>query len=142
MDLFVADLDRELDENLLNKLFSAFGDVNKVTLIRDKETNLSKCYGFISMDSAVEAQRAIDELNGKEIAGRKIVVKEATNKNNSDGNQQRSRENDMGNFEDDDYEKKRTRRPKGENIPVNVIDQAVYNTESEGEFIRIKFNKD
>ena len=50
------------------------GPVESVRLMRDKATGQSRGFGFIEMSTAEEAQRAISELNGKDLDGRKITV--------------------------------------------------------------------
>ncbi len=79
MDLLVAELDKNVDELLLNKLFSAFGEVQRIKIVRDDKTKISKGFGFITMETEA-AENAMKELNGKIIAGKEIVVKLSTNK--------------------------------------------------------------
>ncbi len=140
MDLFVADLNRDLDETLLNKLFSTFGEVNKVTIVRNQITNESKCFGFITMNNALEAQRAINELNGKVIAGRKIVVKESKNNSNTKENKPTNRVEK--NREIDNSEPYiNDEMTNVDKFPVNVINKANYETLPDGDFVTIKFSE-
>ena len=80
MDLLVADLHDELTEQAIQTLFEVFGVVSRVKLIKDKKTGKSKRFGFVTMDNEEEALKAIEELNGKEIAGECIAVKVSTGK--------------------------------------------------------------
>jgi len=75
MEIFIANLDTGIEEELLTKLFEVFGSVSSTIIVRDKITRASKGYGFVIMDSASNAQRAIDDLNGRELAGQKLIVK-------------------------------------------------------------------
>jgi RNA recognition motif-containing protein len=72
--LFVGGLPYSLTEDDLKKLFSDIGEVVACDLIIDRYTNASKGFAFIEMKTDEDTQKAIDELNGKEIDGRKIAV--------------------------------------------------------------------
>jgi RNA recognition motif-containing protein len=61
----------------LKEFFSSVGTVVSASVIMDRETNRSKGFGFVEMSSDEEAKKAVDELNGKELDGRAIVVNEA-----------------------------------------------------------------
>lgn len=90
MDLYVAYLNSELNEDGLLKLFEVFGKVNSVILVRDKETGKSKGYGFVNMPDEHEAAQAIESLNGRTIADRPIIVREANPKSTSTNHNQQS----------------------------------------------------
>jgi cold-inducible RNA-binding protein len=64
------------EEDLLDKL-SAFGTVDSVKIITDRDTGRSKGFAFVEMGSDSEAHAAIDGLNGKDFSGRPMVVNEA-----------------------------------------------------------------
>jgi cold-inducible RNA-binding protein len=72
--LFVGNLSFETTENDLQDAFGAHGTVTETNLLRDRETGRPRGFGFITMSSAEEAQKAIDALNGKEIGGRALTV--------------------------------------------------------------------
>jgi RNA recognition motif-containing protein len=74
MKLFVSNLSFGLNENDLKKLFEAFGEVISVKLITDKQTGRSSGFGFVEMESDLEATRVIAELNNKIIQGYYISV--------------------------------------------------------------------
>lgn len=80
MKLLIRNLDRSTTENELESLFAAFGDVQSCDLILDKETGLSKGFGFVQMPNQGDAKAAMKNLNGKEIAGSKLRVKKAEEK--------------------------------------------------------------
>lgn len=75
--LFVGSLAYTATEDQLNELFSTVGKVESAKIITDRESNRSKGFGFVEMSTDEEAQKAIKELNGKDLAGRPIVVNEA-----------------------------------------------------------------
>ncbi|MBN1392304.1 MAG: RNA-binding protein [Sedimentisphaerales bacterium] len=77
MNLYVGNLLFDVAENDLRALFEPFGQVTEVRLIMDKYTGKSKGFGFIEMPSKDEAQKAIAELNGKDMKGRAMTVNEA-----------------------------------------------------------------
>jgi len=72
--LFVGNLSFNTTENDLNDAFSAFGTVTETNLMMDRETGRPRGFGFITMSSAQEAQKAIDASNGKEMDGRALTV--------------------------------------------------------------------
>lgn len=75
--LFVGNISYTSTEDALSQLFGEIGKVVSVNIIKDKFSGKSKGFGFVEMDSEEDAEKAIKELNGKEIDGRKIVVAEA-----------------------------------------------------------------
>ncbi len=75
--LFVGGLSWDTTEDSLRNLFSTVGTVSTVTIINDKFTGKSKGFGFVEMSTTEEAQKAIQELNGKPLDGRSIAVNEA-----------------------------------------------------------------
>ena len=72
--LFVGNLSFNTTENDLNDAFAAFGTVTETNLMMDRETGRPRGFGFITMSSADEAQKAIDGLNGKDMDGRALTV--------------------------------------------------------------------
>jgi RNA recognition motif-containing protein len=72
--LFVGNLSFNTTENALNDAFAAFGSVTEATIMMDRMTNRPRGFGFVTMASADEAQKAIDGLNGKELDGRALTV--------------------------------------------------------------------
>ena len=77
MNIFVANLSFRIQSEGLKEMFEPYGEVDSAKIIMDRETGRSKGYGFVEMNDDGEAQQAIDDLNGIEIDGRAIVVKEA-----------------------------------------------------------------
>jgi RNA recognition motif-containing protein len=77
MNLFVGNLSYDLSEDDLRQAFGAFGEVASATIIMDRDTGRSKGFGFVEMPDGGAAQAAMNDLNGKEMGGRKITVNEA-----------------------------------------------------------------
>ena len=79
--LFVGNLSCGVDDAQLKDFFSSIGTVVEAVVIKDRIKNRSKGFGFVKMSTPEEAQRAIDELNGKELDGRPLNVSEAREEN-------------------------------------------------------------
>jgi len=77
MNIFVGNLSFETTDEDLRTAFGAFGEINSVTVLKDKYTNQSRGFGFVEMPNNEEAKKAIESLNGKPINGRIINVGEA-----------------------------------------------------------------
>lgn len=75
--LYVGNLDGNIDDASLRKIFAAHGDIDSAEVIKDRITNQSKGFGFVEMGSTGEAQAAIAALDGSEQGGRAIKVSEA-----------------------------------------------------------------
>jgi RNA recognition motif-containing protein len=72
--LFVGNLSFNTTENDLQDAFAAHGTVIETNLMMDRATGRPRGFGFITMSSPEEAQKAIDALNGKSIDGRALTV--------------------------------------------------------------------
>jgi RNA recognition motif-containing protein len=77
MNIYVGNLSHETTEDDLRQAFEAFGQVESATVIKDKFSGESRGFGFVEMPSKTEAQKAIDEMNGKDLKGRALNVNEA-----------------------------------------------------------------
>jgi RNA recognition motif-containing protein len=77
MNIFVAKLNYDTQEEDLRAAFEQFGEVTSCTIVFDKMLNRSKGFGFVEMASDEEGRNAIRQLNESELDGRTIVVKEA-----------------------------------------------------------------
>ena len=77
MNIYVGNLSYQTTEDELRDLFAEFGDVVSAKLIVDKFTGQSKGFGFVEMSNNSEAQKAIDELNGRDVNGRSVTVNQA-----------------------------------------------------------------
>jgi cold-inducible RNA-binding protein len=77
MNIYVGNLSRDTNEDDLRQAFEPFGNVDSVTILKDKFTNESRGFGFIEMPVQSEAESAIEGMNGKELGGRTLTVNEA-----------------------------------------------------------------
>ena len=77
MNIFVGNLSRDVTDDDLRELFGTYGQVKSAKVIRDIFSQESKGFGFVEMTGLSEAQKAIDELNTKEVKGKKLTVNEA-----------------------------------------------------------------
>ena len=75
--LFIGSLAWTTDDDSLKQFFESAGTVVSANVIKDRESGRSRGFGFVEMSSEEEAKKAVDELNGKELDGRPIVVNEA-----------------------------------------------------------------
>jgi len=76
-NLYVGNLPYQLTVDELRDHFATVGNVANVSVISDRNTGRSKGFGFVEMASPEEAQKAIDELNGKDFKGRPLRINEA-----------------------------------------------------------------
>jgi RNA recognition motif-containing protein len=76
-NIYVGNLSYTATEDEVRQAFEQFGNVAKVSVIKDRETGRSRGFAFVEMASADEAAAAIEGLNLKEIAGRAVQVNEA-----------------------------------------------------------------
>ncbi len=75
--LFVGSLAWAVNDDQLKEFFEQAGTVVSAKVIMDRETNRSKGFGFVEMSNDDEAKAAVDQLNGKDLAGRAVNVSEA-----------------------------------------------------------------
>ena len=85
MKLYVGNLSYSAGETELRDLFSAYGAVDSVAVITDRDTGRSKGFGFVEFSNDAEAQAAIAGLNGKEVSGRALTVSPARPKTEGGG---------------------------------------------------------
>jgi RNA recognition motif-containing protein len=72
--LFVGNLSFKITENDLQDAFAAHGTVVEANLMMDRVSGRPRGFGFVTMSTPEEAQKAIDALNGKELDGRALTV--------------------------------------------------------------------
>jgi len=75
--LFVGSLPWSVSDDKLKEIFEAHGTVVSAKVITDRDTNRSRGFGFVEMESSSDASNAIKALNETEVDGRNIVVNEA-----------------------------------------------------------------
>ncbi|XP_054715764.1 RNA-binding protein 39-like isoform X2 [Uloborus diversus] len=78
MRLYVGSLHFNITEEMLRGIFEPFGKIERIELIKDTETGRSKGYGFISFYDSEDAKKALEQLNGFELAGRPMKVGHVT----------------------------------------------------------------
>lgn len=83
MNIFVGNLSKEVTDDDLQSLFAEYGTVRSVKVIKDMFSGESKGFGFVEMPGQAEAQKAMSELNTKELKGKKITVNEARPRNDN-----------------------------------------------------------
>ncbi len=83
--LYVANLDFQMTDVELESLFTPTGIVESASIVTDRETGRSRGFGFVQMASQDEGQKAISEMNGKDVNGRSLVVNEARPRENRGG---------------------------------------------------------
>ena len=77
MRIYAGNLDRDVTEEVLRELFATHGQVESVSIMRDRDTQRSKGFAFIEMPSRTEGQAAIQVLNESEFYQRVLTVNEA-----------------------------------------------------------------
>ncbi|MEI7683083.1 MAG: RNA-binding protein [Candidatus Saccharibacteria bacterium] len=77
MKLYVGGLAYSITEKDLEELFATIGKVTSAAVIKDRDSGQSKGFGFVEMSEDADGQKAITDLNGKEVSGRSIVVNQA-----------------------------------------------------------------
>jgi len=75
--LYVGNLPFQTTDAELKTVFSAAGEVTRATVVIDKFTNRSRGFGFVEFADDASAQKAIQQLNGKDLGGRPLKVAEA-----------------------------------------------------------------
>jgi RNA recognition motif-containing protein len=77
MNIYVGNLSYGMSEDELRDAFGAFGEVSSVKILMDRETGRSRGFGFVEMPNQSDGEKAIAQLNGKEVGGRPLRINEA-----------------------------------------------------------------
>lgn len=77
MNIFVANLSFKLRDEQLREIFEPYGEVESARIIMDRNSRRSRGYGFVDMPNDDDAMLAINELNGKSVEERELIVKVA-----------------------------------------------------------------
>lgn len=76
-NIFVGNLNFGATEDAVRSLFESYGTVERVSIVTDRDTGQPRGFGFVEMSANADADRAIAELNGRELDGRALNVNEA-----------------------------------------------------------------
>ncbi|MGY4884918.1 MAG: RNA-binding protein [Nanobdellota archaeon] len=77
MKVYVGNLPFSIDDEGLRKAFESYGEIEEVSVIKDKFSGRSKGFGFVTFKNDDEAKKAIEAMNDKELEGRNLKVNEA-----------------------------------------------------------------
>jgi len=83
MKIHIGNISYNVTEDVLDDVFSEFGDVSSVNVIRDKHSGQSKGYGFVEMPNDSDASEAIKVLDSSPLRGRNIKVNKAKSRRES-----------------------------------------------------------
>ncbi len=84
-NIFVGNLSFNTNEDELRQLFESYGQVDRVSIMTDRDTGRSRGFGFVEMASNEDGDKAITALNGSQVGGRTINVNEARPKTERSG---------------------------------------------------------
>jgi cold-inducible RNA-binding protein len=84
-NIYVGNLDFNITEDELRQAFAAYGRVDNVTILKDRDTGQPRGFGFVEMANDEEAEKAINGLNGTQLGSRMLNVNEARPKVNKAG---------------------------------------------------------
>ena len=84
-NIFVGNLSFNTNEDELRQAFEAYGQVDRVSIMTDRDTGRSRGFGFVEMASNEDGDKAITALNGSQVGGRTINVNEARPKTERGG---------------------------------------------------------
>lgn len=84
-NIFVGNLSFQTTQDQLHEIFAAYGNVERVNIITDRDSGQSRGFAFVEMTESNDAQNAISQLNGAELNGRTMNVNEARPKASGGG---------------------------------------------------------
>ena len=84
-NIFVGNLSFSATEDGVRSLFEAYGTVERVNVVTDRETGLARGFGFVEMSNDGEGENAIAALNGRDLDGRALTINEARPKEERGG---------------------------------------------------------
>jgi len=83
--LFVGNLSWGIDRDGLYRAFEPYGEIEDARVITDRDTGRSRGFGFVTFSDGASADRAMEEMNGKDLDGRPLRVNEAMERQNRGG---------------------------------------------------------
>ena len=84
-NIFVGNLDFNTSEDELRQMFEVYGQVDRVSIMTDRDTGRSRGFGFVEMTSGEDGEKAIAALNGTQVNGRTLNINEARPKTERSG---------------------------------------------------------
>jgi RNA recognition motif-containing protein len=90
-NIFVGNLDFNTSEDELRQMFEVYGQVDRVSIMTDRDTGRSRGFGFVEMTSSEDGEKAIAALNGSQMGGRTLNINEARPKTERSGGGGRDR---------------------------------------------------
>jgi RNA recognition motif-containing protein len=84
-NIFVGNLSFNTSEDELRQMFEPFGQVDRISIMTDRDTGRSRGFGFVEMASNEDGEKAITALNGSQVGGRTLNVNEARPKTEHGG---------------------------------------------------------
>ena len=84
-NIYVGNLSFQTDEETLRQAFAAFGQVDNVNIVRDRDSGQPRGFAFVEMANDSEAETAMQQLNGSNLDGRNLTVNEARPKTDRGG---------------------------------------------------------
>jgi cold-inducible RNA-binding protein len=76
-NIYVGNISFQTSEQDLDAAFSAYGQVDRVQIVKDRDTGQSRGFAFVEMSNNAEADKAMEALNGADMGGRTLTVNEA-----------------------------------------------------------------
>lgn len=76
-NIFVGNLSFSTTEDSIRSLFQAYGNVDRVNIVTDRDSGQPRGFAFVEMSADAEGDRAINELNGRDLDGRTLTINEA-----------------------------------------------------------------
>ena len=89
MNIYIGNLPKTTTEETVRKLFEEYGEVTEIKLLKDQYTDELRGFGFVTMPSKADAQKAIQEVNDTELEGNTLIVNEARPREDRSGGRQR-----------------------------------------------------
>jgi RNA recognition motif-containing protein len=84
-NIYVGNLDFNVSEDELRQAFAGYGQVDNVTILKDRDTGQPRGFGFVEMTNDEEAEKAINAMNGYQLGSRALNVNEARPKTGGGG---------------------------------------------------------
>lgn len=91
MKIYVGNMAFSTSEDTLRNVFAAYGDVEEVAIINDRDTGRPRGFAFVTMADGSAGREAIEAINGTDLDGRTLVVNEARPRENRGGDSRRDR---------------------------------------------------